>query len=105
MVRKIIFDYPVGGVVCDICGKDWTDDKETSGGFLLGTNLICPDCDKNNLRSLCKKYNEERFIKGYCPDKIPFIDWFHLVEYCSYDMEEVAIYLNAPANKLMLHAI
>jgi hypothetical protein len=56
---------PIGRiVVCDVCGEDWTDRKE-SGGFLFGSYGYCPDCAVEGLRTI-RRYNEERYIKAMC---------------------------------------
>lgn len=61
------------GVMCDSCGKDFTGSNE-SGGFLFMSNAICPDCQEWYLKNI-KKYKEEKYIKGYCPENMSFYDW------------------------------
>lgn len=60
-------------VICDMCSKDWTHDK-TSGGFLLLSNGVCPDCSDRVIASV-KRYNEEWSIKATCPESMSFADW------------------------------
>lgn len=60
-------------VICDMCGKDWTDSKEC-GGFIFETKAVCPDCAPRNLESI-KKYHEEKYIKKFCPEGVTFKDF------------------------------
>lgn len=60
-------------VICDICNKDWTG-KPESGGILLQSKAVCPDCTPGMLKSL-KQYNEEHFIKDRCPKDTSFAKW------------------------------
>jgi hypothetical protein len=65
---------PIGwDVLCDVCGKDWTDD-ETSGGFLFGCYAYCPDCQDKGLKTIARDKEEWR-IRGYCPQGKSFADW------------------------------
>ena len=49
-------------VECDNCGKIFTD-SVAEGGFVFGSNGICPECAPSYLESI-KKYKEERYIKA-----------------------------------------
>ena len=60
-------------VLCDFCNKDYSD-SDVSGGLLFQSKAACPSCESRMLES-AKKYNEERFIKGYCPEGLSFKDW------------------------------
>ncbi len=60
-------------VLCDWCDKDWTDRPE-SGGFLLQSKAICPDCADKTLESLTH-FNEEHLIRDRCPEGVSFADW------------------------------
>jgi len=64
-------------VICDYCNKDWTDEKE-SGGLLFQSNAVCPDCADRAMKNI-KKYNEESFIRGICPENLSFADWVRSV--------------------------
>ncbi len=57
-------------VYCDYCNKDYTDSKE-SGGIIFGSKAICPECAPEALNRI-RGYNEEHFIKAYCPEKMSF---------------------------------
>ncbi len=70
--EHIVIDMK-GKVICDYCDKDWTGDK-TSGGFLFQSKAVCPDCEEKTMNSV-KKYHEERFIRGTCPNDVPFGEW------------------------------
>ena len=66
--------FPVGRVVvCDDCGKDWTDSPLT-GGLLFQSKAICPNCAPR-WRMLIKQYNEQRFIRGTCPTDESFANF------------------------------
>lgn len=69
----IIHVIPGHDVICDICSKDWSD-SDKSGGFLFGSYGYCPDCAEEGLKNI-KRYNEERYIKGYCPADMSHADW------------------------------
>lgn len=60
-------------VICDMCGKDWTDSPDI-GGMLFDSKACCPECSKEMEISV-KRHKEERFIKGRCPDDMSFADW------------------------------
>ena len=60
-------------VLCDSCGKDFTDLPD-SGGFLFMSNAICPDCAENYMKGI-KRYKEEKYIKGHCPKDVSFCNW------------------------------
>ena len=63
-------------VVCDWCGKDYTDPPESlkGGGLLFGSKACCPECAPRVKRS-AKACGEESYIKGYCPDGMTFKNW------------------------------
>ena len=60
-------------VLCDMCNKDWTNSK-ISGGFLFGSNAVCPDCS-DRIRASALHYNELSYIKAECPKDMSFKDW------------------------------
>ena len=60
-------------VICDSCNKDYSNSDE-AGGFLFGSNGYCPSCAKEALPRI-KGYNEERFIKAWCPEEMSFKDF------------------------------
>lgn len=60
-------------VICDFCGKDYTDSPQT-GGFLFGSKATCPECAPRMMDNI-KKFNEERYIKSYCPTGMTFYNW------------------------------
>jgi hypothetical protein len=69
---------PIGDhVVCDICCQNWTTRTE-SGGFLFGSYSYCPNCALRGLAEI-KRFDEERFIKGFCPDGESFADFIRRV--------------------------
>jgi len=70
---KVIAIGNADRVICDQCGKDWTDSK-TSGGFLFVSNAICPDCAENYMKGI-KEYNEEHFIRSKCPGNVSFYSY------------------------------
>ena len=69
----IIHIEPGRDVICDVCGKDWTD-SDVTGGFLFGSYGYCPECAEEGLKNI-KKYNEEKYIKGFCPPEMSHADW------------------------------
>lgn len=60
-------------VLCDFCNKDWTN-KEETGGFLLQSKAVCPDCEERIMNNI-KKFKEESFIRGKCPEDMSFYNW------------------------------
>lgn len=61
-------------VECDACSEEFKEGDERSGGFLFGSNAYCPDCAKNSLPRI-RGYDEERFIKAWCPPNMSFRRW------------------------------
>lgn len=63
-------------VICDWCGKDYTDppESEKCGGLLFGSKAACPDC-AHRIMENAKKYNEENCITGICPTGMTFKNW------------------------------
>ena len=57
-------------VCCDICNEDFTNSDE-EGGFLFGSKAYCPKCAEKRLPAI-KSYNEEHYIKAYCPKGMSF---------------------------------
>ena len=70
---EVITIDPGHHVVCDICNEDFTD-SDVSGGFLFGSNAVCPNCADAFLEDV-RKYNEEWAIRGRCPPDKSFADW------------------------------
>lgn len=61
-------------VWCDwTCGKEFTDSPQT-GGLYFASKAVCPNCAPD-VEAHAKKYKEEKYIKGYCPDGMSFADW------------------------------
>lgn len=61
---------PGHNVVCDSCDADWTERPE-SGGIMFQSKAICPTCTPKWLERIAK-YNEEHFLRGYCPESMSF---------------------------------
>ena len=72
-IGNTTYILPGREVICDMCGKDWTD-SDVSGGFLLLSNGVCPDCSERVMSSV-KLYNEEWSIKATCPPEMSHADW------------------------------
>uniref|UniRef100_A0A6M3LLW0 Uncharacterized protein n=1 Tax=viral metagenome TaxID=1070528 RepID=A0A6M3LLW0_9ZZZZ len=64
---------PGNNVYCDYCDEDWTSRPET-GGILFQSKAICPNCVARARKSIAG-YGEEQFIRGECPEGMPFADW------------------------------
>jgi len=62
---------PKQKIICDICGLNWNG-GDKSGGFLLGTQLICPDCSDRMMSVL---EPDDRHAIDACPSGISFTDW------------------------------
>ena len=60
-------------VLCDLCNKNYSRSKK-SGGFIFESKAVCPDCSIDFLKKI-RKYNEERFIKAFCPKGVSFNDF------------------------------
>jgi len=63
-------------VICDWCGKDFTDppESEVCGGLLFGSKACCPECEPKFTES-AKSYNEEKYINDHCPAGMTFKKW------------------------------
>lgn len=62
-------------VMCDSCGKEWTDLPD-SGGVLFETKAYGPCCLARVEESILR-YKEERFVKARCPAGMSFANWVH----------------------------
>ena len=74
---NIIVIDPGNVVICDFCDDDFTNSTE-QGGFLFQSNAVCPHCADKMMENV-KKYNEEHYIKGTCPNNISFADWIRSI--------------------------
>ena len=65
---------PIGDlVICDFCDEDYTESNE-SGGFIFGSQGVCPKCADRMMKSI-KKYNEEKYIRVVCKPDQSFADF------------------------------
>jgi len=60
-------------VFCDICSAVWTG-RPDSGGFLLLSKAVCPDCAPRMLERL-KANHEDQYIRGWCPKGMSYAAW------------------------------
>lgn len=60
-------------VICDFCNDEFTD-RPDAGGLLFQTKAACPACAPR-VEEGAKKYGEEHFIRGRCPEGKPFAQW------------------------------
>ena len=60
-------------VICDLCGKDYTNSDEKGGIYFAG-KAVCPECTPRFEESI-KKFHEEHFITARCPEDKSFKDW------------------------------
>lgn len=70
---KVININPGNVVLCDLCNEDFTTSTK-SGGMLIGSKAICPNCTPRIEYSV-KEYNEESSVKARCPENKSFADW------------------------------
>ncbi len=69
-----VFELEMGNrVLCDFCGKEFTDSDE-KGGLLFQSKATGPCCN-DRIRELARVHNEEFLIHQYCPDTMAFADW------------------------------
>lgn len=61
-------------VICDGCGKDWTDSLVSGGIYGLGTKAYCPECAPGMLK-LAEEAGELEYIRARCPDAMSFANW------------------------------
>jgi len=61
-------------VICDICGEDYTN-STLSGGWLFGSSAYCPLCATPEALEKIRGYNEEKYLKSFCPIHLSFKDW------------------------------
>ena len=74
MIETEVISVDMGRrVLCDSCAKDFTDSEE-SGGLQFQSKAIGPCCAARYFEN-AKRYGEERFIRGICPDGMSFADW------------------------------
>ena len=64
-------------VFCDFCDRNYTFESD-SGGFIFSGSAYCPICATDALKKI-KKFDEERFIKAFCPPGKSF--WSFVVNY------------------------
>lgn len=60
-------------VLCDFCGDDWSDSRQ-SGGLLFQSKATCPTCEPK-IRKSAVEYGEEQFIRAVCPPDLSFAEW------------------------------
>lgn len=60
-------------VLCDLCNGDYTESDET-GGFIFGSNAVCPACSPRVMEGI-KKYNEEDYIHAKAEEGEKFGDF------------------------------
>lgn len=60
-------------VCCDLCNKEWRGDP-TSGGYLFGSNAVCPDCAPGFLATI-EECGEKYLIREYCPARMSYHAW------------------------------
>jgi len=65
---------PGNEVVCDTCGKDFTNSDARGGIYDLSAKAICPECAPRILAS-AEHYGELQYITARCPDGMTFADW------------------------------
>lgn len=64
-------------VMCDYCNFNFTFESQ-SGGYIFGSNAVCPACAVEGMRKI-KHYKEEHYIKAICPPGESF--WNFVVNY------------------------
>ncbi|MGI9451970.1 MAG: hypothetical protein ACR2QH_15210 [Geminicoccaceae bacterium] len=64
-------------VLCDMCNKDYTH-SILSGGYLFGSNGVCPACAPGMMENI-KRHGEEDYIRGHCPKDMSFADWIRKI--------------------------
>jgi hypothetical protein len=65
---------PLGDtVLCDDCDTDYTASQAT-GGILFQSKALGPCCAPEWEES-ARKYGEEHFIRGRCPEGVSFAGW------------------------------
>ena len=60
-------------VICDLCGIDWTD-TDTTGGFMLAGQAVCPQCAPG-IEERAIEEAEDDLIKDRCPTNMSFASW------------------------------
>ena len=72
--EAFVINLDVGDdVLCDHCGRDYSDSEEC-GGILFETRAICPKCEDEWIAS-AKRFGETSCIKAKCPEGVTFADW------------------------------
>lgn len=71
---KRITTFDLGDIVlCDLCNKDYTDSTEL-GGFIFGSNAVCPACAPRFKASI-RKHNETASIRATAKENQAFRDF------------------------------
>lgn len=65
-------------VFCDLCGKEYTDDEKSKGGFLFNSKAVCPDCADDFMRTI-KVYREEDYITDKAREDETFRDFVYRI--------------------------
>ena len=60
-------------ILCDLCGKDWTD-IDTSGGIMFAGKSICPECEPG-IEEKALQETEEHLITARCPNNMSHAEW------------------------------
>ncbi len=68
-----IIELDESRVLCDLCGKDWTD-SDVSGGFMFAGKSCCPECAPG-MEDRVNKEKEEHLITARCPESLSHADW------------------------------
>ena len=61
-------------VLCDFCGKDYTNDNTSLGGILFTGHAVCPDCLPEFEEGI-RKYREEKYIQARAGENQTFKDF------------------------------
>ena len=64
---------PGNEVVCDTCGKDFTNRHAQWGIYGLGMKAICPECTPRTPTD-AERYGELPAIMARCPEGMTFAD-------------------------------
>lgn len=72
---KVLEVHDVGAQVnCDLCNESFTIHDMRTGGILVQSKAVCPECAPKYEADL-KKYGETHLIRGRCPTGMPFHVW------------------------------
>ena len=74
---EVIKIDPGPHVNCDLCNEEYMD-SDAKGGFLFGSNAVCPKCAPKFMEGV-KKHGEEHYIRAEPHSNESFRDFVYRI--------------------------